>query len=72
MVVEVSIYFRIYMYIVLRNSQKMTMEFNDEKWYVPLERFPNQLYDNKDETIFRCRKKVLDGVSLFMHRPRNY
>lgn len=50
----------------------MTMEFNDEKWYVPLERFPNQLYDNKDETIFRCRKKVLDGVSLFMHRPRNY
>lgn len=50
----------------------MTMEFNDEKWYVPLERFPNQLYDNKDETIFRCRKKVLDGVSLFMDRPRNY
>lgn len=48
------------------------MEFNDEKWYVPLERFPNQLYDNKDETIFRCRKKVLDGVSLFMDRPRNY
>lgn len=72
MVVEISIHCRINICLILRNSQKMTMEFNDEKWYVPLERFPNQLYDNKDETIFRCRKKVLDGVSLFMPRPRNY
>lgn len=48
------------------------MEISDEKWYAPLEKFPNQLFDNKDETIFRCRKKVFVGLLLFITRPRIY
>ena len=50
----------------------MSMQFSDEMWYAPMEKIPNQIYDNKDETIFRCRKKVFDGLLEFMFRQRNY
>lgn len=50
----------------------MNFQVSDEKWYVPLEKFPNEIYENKDETIFRCRKKVWIGLLLIFYRLKNY
>lgn len=36
----------------------MTFQFSDEKWFVPLEQFTEDTYENKEESIFKCRKRV--------------
>lgn len=36
----------------------MTFQFSDEKWYVPLEKFTEETYQNQEATIFKCRKRV--------------
>ena len=36
----------------------MTFQFSDEKWFVPLEKYTEDTYTNKEESIFKCRKRV--------------
>ena len=36
----------------------MEFQFSDEKWYAPIEKFTEDSYQNQEQTIFKCRKKV--------------
>jgi len=45
----------------------MTFQFSDEKWFVPLEKYTEDTYTNKEESIFKCRKRVKSlWLALFL------